>query len=175
MELVVATTPSLPNERLTEITRLCESAFREPFDHYWTDIGPALHFVLLDEGRVGAHACVVVRSLHTQGHELSTGYVEGVATLPKLQRRGLATAVMEQVNAHIGRHYELGALDTGRHGFYARRGWERWNGPTYIRRGDQLFRTEDEDDNLMFLRTPTTPPLDPTSAISAEWRPGDLW
>jgi aminoglycoside 2'-N-acetyltransferase I len=175
MHVVTAATAALPEGRLADITRLCEAAFRESFDGYWSHIGPALHFMFLDQDRVGAHACIVVRSLHTQGHELTTAYVEAVATLPQLERRGLATTLMQEVNAHIRRGYPLGALDTGSHGFYARLGWESWRGPTFIRRGDELLRTADEDENVMVLRTTTTPQLDLSAAISAEWRPGELW
>jgi aminoglycoside 2'-N-acetyltransferase I len=36
-------------------------------------------------------------------------------------------------------------------------------------------RTPEEDGGILILRTPMTPPLDLTAALSCEWRPGDVW
>ena len=52
----------------------------------------------------------------------------------------------------LPRHFELGALATGRWSFYERLGWERWRGPTFARDGDEVIRTEDDDDAVMVLR-----------------------
>jgi hypothetical protein len=40
---------------------------------------------------------------------------------------------------------------------------------------DGVVRTEKEDDGIMILRTPRTPPLAGTEALSCEWRTGDAW
>ena len=71
--------------------------------------------------------------------------------------------------------FEMGALSTGRPGFYTRLGWERWRGPTFVRRGSQSCRTEDEDDGVMVLRFGPSAAIDLTASISCESRRGDDW
>ena len=89
--------------------------------------------------------------------------------------RGLGTTVMEPIGALIAEHFELGALSTSAHGFYERLGWERWQGPTFVRHPDGQIRTPDEDDGIMVLRTDATISIDLTVSIACEARPGDDW
>jgi aminoglycoside 2'-N-acetyltransferase I len=145
-------------------------------DADWSNLFGGLHVVLELDGRLATHASVVPRELRTGGRALNTGYVEAVATWPGLQRRGFATRVMRVVNEHILDEYELGGLDTSRHGFYRRVGWERWRGPTFVRLGDRERATPEEDGFVMILRTPRTPAsLDLDAPISCDWREGDVW
>ena len=169
-------TAELSEKRLREITQLMEAAFGESFEGYWDDIGPALHFVALETEEVVAHACVIDRELHTLAHQLRTGYVEGVAAWPDHQGRGHGARVMRALNEFLVENYQLGGLSTGVTGFYTKLGWETWRGRTYIRMADgALARTAEDDGTLMILRTRTTPALNTSSNISAEWRPGELW
>lgn len=46
-----------------------------------------MHLVIELEGEIVSHASVVERDLHTGDHRLSTGHVEGVATVPAYQHR----------------------------------------------------------------------------------------
>lgn len=76
-----------------------------------------------------SHASVVPRRLEVSGDVLSAGYVEAVATDPRFQRKGLATAVMRAVAAFIEGRYRMGALSSsiaflagGGHGARAGRG-----------------------------------------------------
>jgi aminoglycoside 2'-N-acetyltransferase I len=103
--------------------------------------------------------------------------VEAVAVAPGLPRRGIGTHVMEVIARTIDDAYELGALGTGSHGFYARLGWEVWRGPTWIRERDgSTRRSPDEDGDIMVRRTPATPPdLDLTLPLAVDWRPGEVW
>jgi len=84
---------------------------------------------------------------------------------------------MEVINGMIDERYELGALGTGSHDFYARLGWVTWQGPTWIRQPDgRRDRSPDEDGGIMVRRTPTTPPgLDPSLPMAVDWRPGEVW
>jgi len=142
----------------------------------WDNMTGGRHFVVELDGRLASHAAVVERELWTGPHRLRTGYVEAVATRPELQRRGLATRAMRAVNEHIAESYDVGALDTGSHGFYERVGWERWRGPLSVRTEDGERRTPDEDGYVMVLRVPRTPAnLDLDAPISCEWRAGDVW
>lgn len=124
-----------------EISALCAL-----FEASWTDEGDEFteedfahasggqQFVIEAEGEILSHASVVERELHTGGLRLSTGYVEGVATLPAHRRRGFATAIMERVGDHVDRTFQLGALGSGLLAFYQRLGWFVWQGPTCLKR-----------------------------------------
>jgi aminoglycoside 2'-N-acetyltransferase I len=143
----------------------------EDWDH---SVG-GLHFVLDLEGSIVAHASVVQRELHVDGRPFRTGYVEAVATAPDRQGAGLGTLVMTDVTAYIKETFELGALGTGRHHFYERLGWQTWTGPAFVRDGDGLRRTPDEEGYILVLATASSPRLDLAASISCDWRPGDVW
>jgi aminoglycoside 2'-N-acetyltransferase I len=175
-----AQTDEIDAERLGELTELCARAFNQPPGDVWTGIGGGLHVMAEVRGRVAAHAMIVDRALHLgedAAASLDVGYVELVAVLPELQRRGHGTAVMRVVGEIIGQEYVLGALSTGSNGFYERLGWETWRGPTGVRMADgERVRSPSEDGNVMVLRTPRTPrDLNLEAPISIDWRPGDIW
>ena len=134
-----------------------------------------VHWLAVVRGRIVGHASVVPRLLEADGRPMTTGYVEGVATHPDWRHRGIASRLMTAANAHVAGTFELGALSTDLHCVYARVGWERWRGPTFVRTDAGPLRTPDEDDGIMILRTPATPPLSGTEALSCEWRAGDAW
>ena len=165
---------------LTELTALCEAAFREPFEAVWERVGPGIHVVASVGGRVVAHSMVIDRRIYL-GHEpdqaLDVGYVENVATWPELAGSGHGTAVMREIGRLIGDEYALGALATGSNGFYARLGWETWRGPTYVRMLDgQRVRSADQDGDVMVLRTPRSPSdLDVAGPIAVDWRAEEPW
>ncbi len=174
----VVPSAALSSGEWSELTDLCVAAFDEPWDDYWQDIGPGVH-VLSEQpdGGIVAHAAIVDRLLYPGDGVLRAGYVEAVAVWPDRQRHGLGTRVMEVINGMIDERYELGALGTGSHDFYARLGWVTWQGPTWIRQPDgRRDRSPDEDGGIMVRRTPTTPPgLDPSLPMAVDWRPGEVW
>ena len=99
-----------------------------------------------------------------------------VATAPARQGEGLGSLAMAEVARIVSRDDELGALSTSAHGFYERLGWERWEGPTYVRRrSGETVRSEDEDDGIMVLRFGVTAGLDLTNPLSCDERTGDDW
>jgi aminoglycoside 2'-N-acetyltransferase I len=121
----------LTGRELASMRAVFEASFTEdePFtEEDFAHTMGGMHFVIELEGEIVSHASVVERHLHTGGHRLSTGYVEGVATLPGYQRRRFAAAIMERVGEHIDRTFELGALGTGLIDFYERFGWVMWRG-----------------------------------------------
>ena len=159
------------------LTALCQAAFNESWDGVWASIGPGVHVIAGDpDGAPLAHAAIVDRALYVGDDTLQAGYVEAVAVLPAHQGTGLGRQVMTEVNRLLDA-YQLGALSTGRHGFYERLGWVHWHGPTWVRHPDgRRVRTAEEDDGIMVRRTPSTPaPLDLEQAIAVDWRPGDVW
>ncbi len=141
----------------------------------WDHAVGGLHFVLDVDHEIVAHASVVERELHVDGRPLRTGYVEAVASASDRQGRGHGSRLMADVTSHVRDQFELGALGTGRHRFYERLGWLRWNGPSSVRTEDGSRRTPDEDGFIMVLPTPFSPELDPATPISCDWRPGDAW
>ena len=69
--------------------------------------------------------------------------------------------------------FDLGALWPNYPDWYARLGWVNWRGPLFIRSGEDLIPTL--DDQIMIKLLPKTPPLNLAGSLSAEWREGELW
>lgn len=176
LSLERSTAAEVTQERLVEIRRLCLLAFGEDFSAQdWEHMLGGWHVVAIDDGAVIAHAAVVPRCIEIAGRPFRTGYVEAVATDPARQRAGLGSSVMTDVASTIRGEFEMGALSTGLYAFYGRLGWEQWRGPTYVRQGSNLVRTEDEDGGVFVLRFGPSADIDLTAAISCAARPGDDW
>jgi aminoglycoside 2'-N-acetyltransferase I len=172
----VFTTRTALGSQLKNIRRLLDEAFGGDFsDEDWEHTLGGWHVVLVERGVPLAHAAVVPRVLTVAGDPLRSGYVEGVATTPQRQGEGFGWAVMSRVGQVLHDEFEIGALSTNFHGFYKRLGWERWRGPTFVRHGGELIRTEEEDDGIMVLRFGTSVELDLTAPISCAARNGDDW
>jgi aminoglycoside 2'-N-acetyltransferase I len=173
-------TDELAAGEIEAIRALMTVAFGEDEEERFTEedwlhsIG-GTHFVLDVDGVLVTHASVVEREIQVDGRPLRTGYVEAVATAAAREGAGFGSIVMGDVTAFIRDGFELGMLGTGRHHFYERLGWIVWPGPAFVRTGDGLRRTPDEEGDLLVLWTPTTPPLDDHAPISCDWRPGDVW
>ena len=173
----VRRTSDLSDRDRAALRALLDAAYAGGFseDDWGHAIGGAHLVVEADDGVV-AHASVVARVIDVGGRPLRTGYVEAVAVRPALQGTGLGTAVMQAAGELIARDFELGVLSSGEWHFYERLGWERWRGPTSVRRADgPPTRTPDDDDGIMFLRVPLSPPVDVTAPITCDDRPGDPW
>jgi aminoglycoside 2'-N-acetyltransferase I len=171
------TTSEAPAGLLAEIRRLLDAAFGGDFtEDDWAHTLGGWHVVVTDPVGLLSHAAVVPRVLGVAGRPWVTGYVEGVATTPARQGEGLGALAMTAATSYVRTAFELGALSTGRTGFYERLGWERWRGPTYVRQADgSAVRTEEEDDGVMVLRFGPSAGIDLAAPISCEARPGDDW
>ncbi|CAN5259040.1 GNAT family N-acetyltransferase [soil metagenome] len=170
------TTAEVSADLLTAIRRLLDQAFEGTFSQEdWEHTIGGWHVVVADDGRALSHAAVVPRVLEVAERPLNTGYVEGVATAPARHRKGLGGRAMAEISEVIRSEYEMGALSTGRHEFFARLGWERWRGPTFVRRGSEVVRTEEEDDGIMVLRFGPSKDVDLTAPLTCEGRSGDDW
>jgi aminoglycoside 2'-N-acetyltransferase I len=105
----------------------------------------------------------------------AAGYLEGVATRPDCQRQGFGSMVVRRATTLVRERYELGGLSTSRPAFYQRLGWERWHGPAFVRVGDDLVRTPDEDAGVLVLRFGPSAGLNLAAPIACESRPADDW
>jgi aminoglycoside 2'-N-acetyltransferase I len=174
--VAVAPTAAVRAPVLHRVRALLDEAFEGGFtEEDWAHTLGGWHVVVAERGTVVAHAAVVPRTLHAGPRRLRAGYVEGVATLPGRHGEGLGSRAMAAAGAVVRRDFEMGALSTGRHAFYERLGWERWRGPTYVRRRDRLVRTEEDDDGVMVLRFGTSREVDLTADLACDARPGDVW
>lgn len=175
-ELMRLPTAEVPTETLEKVRGLLDRAFDGDFaDTDWEHTVGGQHVILVEEGEVISHASVVTRDLEVADRSFHTGYLEGVATHPEHQGKGFGARVVTAANEVIRQEYELGALSTDRHSFYHRLGWERWQGPTYVRDDSRLLRTADEDEGIMVLRFGPSAAVDLASALSCEARSGDDW
>jgi len=163
----------LPTDPLRgRIVTLCEAAYGEDFSNLLgTPLGHVLGWV---DRELVSHASWVQRELApASGRPLRTAYVEAVATAPNWQQRGFASDVLRRLAREVTDSFELAALSPSDVAFYERLGWQRWRGPLAIRSVDGLIATPGED--VMVLRLTRTPHLDLDSALTAEWREGELW
>ena len=179
VRLEVVRAEALGDAVRAEIVNLCESAYGESFGRLFEELPDSVHVLARDEhGVLVSHAEWVTRWLQPAGHPiLRTAYVEAVATRPGHQGQGLATAVLRRINEVVAADssWDLAALSPSDPAFYARAGWELWQGPLAIRRGDRLEPTS-PDERVMILRLPRTPATVVTTALlTAEWRVGELW
>lgn len=172
----VFTTETAPAQLLHRVRRLLDEAFEGRFSpEDWDHALGGWHVVVADDEMPLAHAAAVPRVLEVGGRRLRAAYVEGVATASGRHGEGLGSLAMTHIDRLVRREFHMGALSTARHSFYEHLGWERWRGPTFVRRGRVVVRTEDDDDGLMVLRFGPSLGLDLTAPISCEARPGDDW
>lgn len=167
-------TVSVRREPPLSLRALLVEAFDGSFsEDDWEHALGGWHVLLEESGVLVAHAAVVPRELQVGGISLHTGYVEGVAAVPR--GAGFGSSVMAEATEIVRREFELGALSTSAHGFYERLGWERWHGPTFVRDGAELVPTPGEDDGVMVLRVGPSAELDLAMPISCDARAGDDW
>jgi aminoglycoside 2'-N-acetyltransferase I len=174
-----AATDELASHEIEALRRMMGAAFAPKDGVFansdWEHATGGTHVLVEEASEILSHASVIERTLEIGGLPVRTGYVEAVATSPRHQRRGYGTLVMREIDDIIRGEYELGGLSTGSHGFYERLGWERWLGPTFVRTATGTERTADDDGGLMVLRTAASPPFDLNTAITCDWRDGDVW
>jgi aminoglycoside 2'-N-acetyltransferase I len=124
-----------------------------------------------DEALVG-HGAVVQRRLIHEGRALRAGYVEGVGVRADVRRRGVAGALMAELEGIIVRGYDLGALGASDDGlpFYLSRGWRAWDGPLRVLTPDGIVGTPDEEGWILVFGTDLSGTL-----TCGDWRNGDVW
>ena len=173
LKLEVLHADQLTSQQLAEIHALCNRAYQADLEPLFRTFTDATHVVGWWGSAMVSHAMWVTRWLQPSNQPpLRTAYVEMVATEPEFQGRGFATAVMRGLASAI-HDFQLGGLSPAEPGLYEKLGWVFWQGPLCIRTKDRLLSTP--EGSVMILRLPSTPPLDLTLPLSAEWREGELW
>jgi aminoglycoside 2'-N-acetyltransferase I len=167
-----------PKEKLTffeinGIIDFCSQAFEEEYSPYYLTYIDPIHVLGKLDGELVSHALWITRYLQIRDQSvLRTAYIEGVATDGAHRRKGYASALMERVAKEIS-EYDIGCLCPADTTLYSRLGWEYWQGTLYARKGGKLI--EFPVDCAMILRTPNTPDLDISAALSIEWREKEVW
>jgi aminoglycoside 2'-N-acetyltransferase I len=134
-----------------------------------------MHALAYEGDDLVAHAAVVQRRLLHGGRALRAGYVEGVAVRPGHRGRGHGAAVLAAVEEVVRGAYDLGALAStdSALGFYASRGWRLWSGPLSALTPGGVVPTPDADGCVFVL--PAAAGLAPGTALTCDWRDGDVW
>lgn len=145
----------------------------------WEHALGGMHAVICWRGALIGHAAVVQRRLLHGDAVLRCGYVEGLAVREDHRGQGLGTALMDAVEQVIRGGYHLGALSATELGrpVYAGRGWLAWRGPTSVLSPTGVQPTPQDDGTVMVLpgALPPAVVLDPESALTCDWRDGDVW
>ena len=153
-----------------------DAAFLGDFgDADWEHVLGGVHALAWEGDELIGHAAVVQRRLLHAGRALRAGYVEGLAVRADRRRRGVAHALMDEIERVVRGAYELGALSPTDEAlpFYEARGWLLWRGPTFVIAPAGTRRTPEDDDAVYVL--PVTAELDLDGEIACDWREGDVW
>jgi aminoglycoside 2'-N-acetyltransferase I len=124
---------------------------------------------------LGAGEKAAIRSLMDAARALRTGYIEGVVVRADRRRQGHGALLMAALERVVRSAYQLGALGASAEGgrLYASRGWQLWRGPSSAMTPDGIRRTADKDGIIYVL--PVSVPVDVSSELTCDWRPGALW
>lgn len=170
----------VPNHALSrklchEILSVCSDAYEEDFASCLDLLSDAVHVLARMDGQLVCHAAWVERELRAGNlsQPLRAAYVEAVATPTRLQGRGYGKQIMRAIPPMLA-DYDIAALSPSEVQFYARCGWELWQGPLAYEREGDLIATPDEE--VMVYRLPRTPgALNLAASLHTDWRLGDVW
>lgn len=138
-------------------------------------VGPDYVHVLAYRGeQLIGHAMVSTRWMQPEGYPiLRSAYIDAVSVAPTEQGKGIGKIIMQQVAAEIA-DYEIAGLETDKFGFYERVGWERWRGSLAGRGSEGLIPTPDQE-GVMILCLPKTPPLNKSGLLTIEDQGARIW
>ena len=173
LRLHIIPSVELSAEQRQEIIGLCNRAYEEDLTSLFDAFSGTHILGFLDEVLV-THAMWVTRWLQVDNEPLlRTAYVELVATEVMSRSRGFASAVMRRLATEVD-EFDIAALSPSSVAYYARLGWQAWQGSLHVRKGAELLPTPD-DEEVMILLLPNTPDIDLSDALSVEWREGEVW
>lgn len=179
IDVLIARPNDLSPVNLRAAEALVRSAFGDSFRaHDWLHGVAGMHVLITDDGALLAHAAVVTRTLRHSDDVFEAGYVEAVAVRTDQQGRGLGRLVMDHTESIIRTSHDFGALNAVESAatFYARRGWQLWDGPTQADTPSGVVDTYDAADRI-FLLPKDSPTCGFTQSLPliCDWRAGDLW
>jgi aminoglycoside 2'-N-acetyltransferase I len=147
----------------------------EMTDDDWEHALGGIHALAWEDAVLIGHASVIQRRLWLGGRALRTGYVEGVGVRADRRRRGVAGALLDEIERVIRGAYDLGALGTTdmARPFYEARGWRLWQGRSSALTPRGIEHTPEDDGGIYVL--PVSVKLDLTAEITADWRDADVW
>ena len=173
LQIEVIHADRLTADKLVSIHALCNRAYEEDLFPLFKTFIDTTHILGYLGKIIVSHAMWVTRWLQPgDGPYLRSAYVEMVATEPRYQRHGFATAIMQRLAQEIS-DFELGGLCPAEPELYAKLGWVFWRGPLFIRAQEGMISTPDE--KIMIQQLPPMPALDLNLPLSAEWREGEVW
>jgi len=177
-------TSDLDDETREHARSMVIEAFRAAPDYEFTDTDwdhtlGGMHALICQRGALIGHATVVQRRFLIGGTPMRCGYVEAITVREDHRDQGLGSALMDAVEQMLRGGYHLGALRSSESGrpLYTARGWLPWRGPTSVLAPDGLAQTP-ENDGLLFVLPGQLPPLvmlDTSTAITCDWRGGEVW
>lgn len=170
-----ARTEELNADTRASIIHVCRTAHQEDdFIHLFSYLpSDGIHVLAYRGQGLVSHAVATTRWLQPEGLPLlRTAYIDAVATLPAHQGQGIGSTLMRHL-ANVIADFEIACLETDRVSFYARIGWEVWQGPLAGRKATVLLPTPDQK-GIMILRLARTPPLDVESLLVIEYD-GRIW
>jgi aminoglycoside 2'-N-acetyltransferase I len=169
-------TADLECDALQRAHDMVSEAFGGNFaDSDWDHALGGMHALIWHRGALIAHGAVIQRRLLHRGAALRCGYVEAVAVREDWRGQGLAIAILDACEQVIRGGYQLGALSSSDRGrrLYALRGWLPWRGPTSVLAPAGPTQTPDDDGSVFVF--PLMADLDPSAALTCDWRDGDVW
>lgn len=173
LQLVTVASKAMDGAQARDVVDLCGGVFNIDYAYLMDLVPVRTHVLGYAGGQLVSHALWLNRRMRVgEGPWVTMAYVEGVATHPDYRRRGYGEAVMRRLQEEI-RECPFGALSPAVEPWYARLGWERWQGPLRIDKDGEISETPDE--TVLVYRTRMTVSLDVTLPLTAAWRPFELW
>lgn len=143
---------SLSSTIASSIRELLSRAFEGDFsEEDWQNSFGGLRLIGSINEEIVAHGAVVPRLIRIDDFEISVGYVEAIAVDPEYWRQGIGTTLMKEITSLCLKSYKISMLSTGEKEFYRRLGWIDFVGESYIDLGNEVIRSEEEDEGLMYL------------------------
>jgi aminoglycoside 2'-N-acetyltransferase I len=160
--------------KLSDLRAFLDEAFDGDFsDEDFEHAFGGTHFAILTQGRLIAHASVVMRQISFDGQVHPTGYVEAMAVGHDWRGRGVGSTLLAELTDFCRSNFAVAMLSTGSHAFYEKHGWLRFNVESYLATESGVVRTQEDDDGLMVLTSQQS--VLAADRVTCDFRSGDVW
>jgi len=170
-----APTWQLTQTQLAEARRLLDEVFDGAVDELdWSHSLGGFHALARHHSALVGHAALVPRRVICGARILRGAFVEAVAVTPSWQRRGVGGRLMGRLETMIESGYSIGVLGSSPEGlgFYQRRGWRGWRGPTAAVTLAGVRSTPDVDGSILVW---SGDQVDLDGPLTCDWRGGKPW